>query len=202
MAAKEQGRESSAAKLRAFVAIPLPEDVAGLLGEIQSGLQKENWPVKWVRPESIHLTLKFLGDIPESEVEQIVSAMQTAVRQFAPLTLSAAGLGAFPSVKRPRVLWCGIGGESHVLARLHAGLDEQLARQLGIEKEGKAFKGHLTLGRVKGKIKPDAVVEAVTSYGDVTSRAFVADSLCLYRSELKPGGAVYTELARVPLGTE
>ncbi|HMA66901.1 MAG TPA: RNA 2',3'-cyclic phosphodiesterase, partial [Desulfosalsimonadaceae bacterium] len=101
MAAKGQSRETSAAKMRAFVAIPLPEDVAGLLAEIQSGLKKENWPVKWVRPESIHLTLKFLGDIPESEVGRIVSAMQIAVRPFAPLILTAAGLGAFPSVKRP-----------------------------------------------------------------------------------------------------
>jgi len=191
-------KDSRAKAVRAFIAFKLPSDVMDLLQQIQSELKKEDLPIKWVRPDNIHLTLKFLGDVQPSELERIGAAMQAAVAPISPLTLCARGLGVFPSVKRPRVLWCGIGGELETLSRLHSGLDEALA-ELGIEKEARNFKGHLTLGRVKGKVDPDVMIEALTQYGHMVSRAFVLRRLTLYQSELKPTGPVYRELATASL---
>jgi len=190
--------------IRAFIALKLPDDVIEFLRRIQSDLKKEGLNikgVKWVAPENIHLTLKFLGDIKHTDVDAIESAMQSVVAPFAPLTLSATGLGAFPSVKRPRVLWSGVGGDVEALGRLQPRLEEQLS-ELGIEKENKKFKGHLTLGRIKGKVNADTIIDALGRCGNRTSRGFVADRLYLIKSELKPAGPVYSDLFCAPLGVE
>lgn len=190
--------------IRAFIAIKLPDDVVGFLRQVQSALKKEGLDIKglkWVAPENIHLTLKFLGNIKNTDIDAIGSAMQSAAAPFAPFTLSATGLGAFPSVKRPRVLWSGVGGDVEILARQHSRLDEQLS-ELGIEKENKKFKGHLTLGRIKGKVNPDSIIDAFSRCGNTASRGFVADRLYLIKSELKPGGPVYSDLLCVPMGVE
>jgi len=193
--------EINAKPIRTFIAIKLPDDVIERLREVQTGLKREGLDIKWVRPENIHLTLKFLGDIQNSDVDAVGNALESAAGPFAPLTLSAAGLGAFPSVKRPRVLWAGVRGDLETLSRLHARLEEGLSR-LGIEKENKTFKGHLTLGRLKNKVPPDAMIDAVSKYGDMASRGFVADTLHLIKSELKPSGPVYTDLISVRMGAE
>ena len=194
--------EINAKPIRTFIAIKLPDDVIERLREVQTGLKREGLDIKWVRPENIHLTLKFLGDIQNSDVDAVGNALESATAPFAPLTLSAAGLGAFPSVKRPRVLWAGVRGDLEMLSRLHARLEEALSRLVGIEKENKTFKGHLTLGRIKNKVPPDAMIDAVSRYGDMASQGFVADTLHLIKSELKPSGPVYTDLISVRMGAE
>jgi len=190
--------------LRAFIAIKLPDDVIEFLGQIQSSLKKDGLDIKeikWVRPESIHLTLKFLGDINPSEIDALGAAIKTAAKALGPLTLSATGLGAFPSVKRPRVLWSGVGGDLEVLGRLHARLDEALS-VLGMEKENKRFKAHLTLARIKGSVRPEVIVDAVSRYGNQASRGFAADRIYLIKSELKPGGPQYSDLLCAPMGID
>jgi len=191
--------ETNAKSIRAFIAIKLPDDVIERLREAQTYLKHEGLDIKWVRPENIHLTLKFLGDIRQTDVDAVGKALTSATAPFAPLTLSASGLGAFPSVKRPRVIWSGLRGDLEVLARLHARLEEELSA-LGMEKESKAFKGHLTLGRIKGKVNPDVMIDAFSKYGHMTSRGFVADTLYLIKSDLKPSGPVYTDLISVRMG--
>ncbi len=191
--------EINAKPIRTFIAIKLPDDIIERLREVQTGLKREGLDIKWVRPENIHLTLKFLGDIQDSTVEAAGSALRAAAAEFSPLTLSAGGLGAFPSVKRPRVLWAGVGGDLEILSRLHARLEQALS-EIGIEKENKSFKGHLTLGRIKGKVNPDVMIDTVNKYGHMTSRGFVADTLYLIKSELKPSGPVYTDLVSVRMG--
>ena len=193
--------ETNAKPIRTFIAVKLPDDVIEGLREVQKSLKREGLDIKWVRPENIHLTLKFLGDIQASAAEGVGSALKAAAAEFPPLTLSAAGLGAFPSVKRPRVLWAGVGGDREVLARLHARI-EQALYELGIEKENKTFKGHLTLGRIKGRVDPDLMIDAVGKYAHMASRGFVADTLYLIKSELKPSGPVYTDLVSARMGAE
>ena len=193
--------ETNAKPIRTFIAVKLPDDVIEGLREVQTSLKREGLDIKWVRPENIHLTLKFLGDIQASAVEGVGSALKSAAAEFPPLTLSAAGLGAFPSVKRPRVLWAGVGGDREVLARLHARIEQALS-ELGIEKENKTFKGHLTLGRIKGRVDPDLMIDAVGKYAHMASRGFVADTLYLIKSELKPSGPVYTDLVSARMGAE
>ena len=196
--------ESEGKRLRAFIAIKLPDDVVEFLRQTQSSLKKDGLDIKeikWVRPEKIHLTLKFLGDINPSEIDALSSAIKTAARPLGPLTLSATGLGAFPSVKRPRVLWSGVGGDLEVLGRLHARLDEALS-VLGMEKENKRFKAHLTLARIKGSVRPEVIVDAVSRYGNQASRGFAADRIYLIKSELKPGGPQYSDLLCAPMGID
>ncbi|MFW5901776.1 MAG: RNA 2',3'-cyclic phosphodiesterase [Thermodesulfobacteriota bacterium] len=188
----------AAQNVRAFIALPLPWDVRSHLRRVQAELKKQDWPVKWVQPDNIHLTLKFLGDVPETDIPAIRQAMEAAADGFGAIRLSAGGLGAFPGVKRPRVIWCGVSGDLEALKSLHESLETELAA-LGIEKEGRAFKGHLTLGRVKGRVPPEALVDAVTRHGQAESPFFTGDCLYLYQSRLKPGGPEYRELACVRL---
>ncbi len=169
-----------------------------MLQQVQSELKKADLPVKWVRPENIHLTVKFLGDVNPADLEKIGSAMQTAAALSAPFTLSARGLGAFPGVKKPRVLWCGLGGDVEALARMHSSLDEALAES-GFEREARKFKAHLTLGRIKGRVNAEAMIDLISRHGHMASGPFACDRLCLYQSQLKPGGPVYSRLAEVPL---
>lgn len=196
MAGSDQGKAGQT--VRAFIAFALPEDVRSHLRRVQAALKKEDWPVKWVQPDNIHLTLKFLGDVPEAEIPSIRRAMEAAADGFEAIRLSASGLGAFPGVKRPRVIWCGVGGDLEALTALHERLETELAA-LGKEKEDRAFKGHLTLGRVKGRVPPEALVDAVTRHGQTESRIFSGDCLYLFQSRLKPGGPEYRELACVRL---
>lgn len=204
MAAPSRGAEAGVQHVRAFVAVKLPDEVIEFLRQVQSGLKKEGLDikdVKWVRPENIHLTLKFLGDIKSSEIDAIGSAIKAAAAPFPPLALSASGLGAFPGVKRPRVLWSGVGGDLEALSSLHARLDEALST-VGIEKETKKFKGHLTLARIKGRVKPEIIIDAVSRYGNKASPVFTAESLYLIKSDLKPSGPLYTDLLCAPMGIE
>lgn len=191
--------ETNVKPIRTFIAIKLPDDVIERLREVQTRLKREGLDIKWVRPENIHLTLKFLGDIPSADVDAVGAAIDSAAAFFGPLTLSASGLGAFPSIKRPRVLWAGVSGDLEMLLRLQARLEAGLF-EIGFEKENKPFKGHLTLGRIKGKVDPEAMIDAISKHGGMTTRGFVADTLYLIKSELKPSGPVYTDLISVRMG--
>jgi 2'-5' RNA ligase len=151
-----------------------------------------------VRAASIHLTLKFLGSIPAEQIPAVAGSMRaTAVRNL-PLHLRAAGIGVFPGPRRPRVLWVGLSGEMARLQDLQHDLDDGLAA-LGFDREERAFRGHLTLGRFsKGGSGP--IAEILAAYADHTFGEFLVEELVLFKSDLKPGGAVHTALERARLG--
>jgi len=185
-------------KLRAFIAISLPEPVLQGIVTAQETLKRSGLKIRWVRKEGIHLTLKFLGDIDRDSVEKISEAMERATGAFSPFTLWAEGIGVFPNLKRPRVAWVGLSGEVEVLSALQRDLESQLSG-LGFPKEKRPFKGHLTLGRVKGRLEGIKLQEAVEDLGDFRKESFAAQSLVLFQSELRPDGAVYSRLAEVLL---
>lgn len=184
--------------LRTFIAFKLPEAIISHLHNIQKGLKSFGFRVGWVQPENIHLTLKFLGEIPKSEIENVSQAMAETARQYAPMSFTAKGLGVFPTIKRPRVLWVGLKGDTYSLIQLQKRLEENL-EIIGFPKEDRSFKAHLTLGRAKGEIDPKQLLGATDKFSSLESESFTADRLILFRSELTPGGAVYTILNSVML---
>lgn len=172
---------------RAFIAIHLPDEVKRALAEIATELARrvESGAVRWVRPEQIHLTLRFLGDIPFEQVPAIGAAMDAAASTpaFAP---HLSGTGCFPNQRRPRVIWVGLVDEEARLATLKATLDAGLA-PLGYPPEEKPFRAHLTLGRVKD----ERGVAGVEWSADVPGLEVPVAAIHLIESQLRPDGPIY-----------
>jgi 2'-5' RNA ligase len=181
---------------RAFIAIDLPESVKSFLSEAQAALKLYGFRVKWVLPQNIHLTLKFLGDTATADTNKIAKAMTLAARKCRMMSLTAKGIGIFPNVRRPRVIWAGLNGQLETLANLQQTLDAHLAG-LGFARDTRAFKSHLTLGRVKGKIASDPMKAAIDKLKEFESEPFETQQLILFKSELRPTGAVYTKVRRI-----
>ena len=157
--------------------------------------------MRWVQPENIHLTLKFLGNVAPADIDGIAGAMAETVRFTPVIHLGAKGLGVFPGINRPRVLWVGLKGETGSLIEIQKRLDEHLGAA-GFPRDTRAFKGHLTIARAKGKLNSKALVNAMAAFGETESVPFTAEEMVLYQSELKPDGAVYTRIESVSLGSD
>lgn len=186
--------------IRAFIAIPLPGDVKGLAREIQMQFRNTGLRLRWVKPHGMHLTLKFLGDIERAQVPVIETALQAAAGNSPPLNLAAKGLGVFPTVKKARVLWMGVTGDTPALHTFYGRLETQLETQ-GFKPDKRRFNAHLTLARAQGRLDPTRLVGAMEAIGRFEPIRFEAREVVLYRSELKPDGAVYTKLAAAPFST-
>ena len=184
--------------IRAFIAIELPPAIIALLDKVQQALKSLRVGARWVRPENIHLTLKFFGDINPADVEVISGAMTAAAEGVAPFTLAVGGIGVFPGLKRPRVIWVGLGGKIQPLLDLQHNLEDRLA-DVGFPKEKRSFKGHLTLGRFKETANPDTIRRAMVECSDMVNDQFEAGRIVLIKSDLSPSGAVYSHLKRVEL---
>ena len=181
-------------RIRAFIAIPLPREVIDQARKLQDQLREEGLRMRWTRPEAMHLTLKFLGDIDRARSAEIEKALAAVGGPGGPLALAAKGLGVFPTVKKARVLWMGIAGKTHLLLAIHSRLEGQLAA-LGFQPEKRRFNAHLTLARAREPLDPRRLVSCIESIGGFKAVPFEARQIVLYQSELKPEGAVYTALA-------
>ena len=182
--------------IRSFIAVALPDDVLSALSRVQEQLKSYGFRAKWVRPANIHITLKFLGDIDAGAIDAITSAMVSAAGGCAPISLAAKGIGVFPNIKRPRVLWAGLSGEVNLLVDLQRKLDDWLS-DIGFAKERRSFKGHLTLGRFKARVNAKEIMRALTEFEDFGTQSFMVRELILFKSDLKPSGAVYSELEQI-----
>jgi 2'-5' RNA ligase len=185
--------------VRAFIAFELPENVIVSLKNLQHALKQYDINIRWVNPKNIHLTLKFLGDIPLKKCPEIESVIRSATKTFNPLALSVKGIGVFPGIKNARVLWTGLDGEVETLAKLQQSLETQLVC-LGLKKENRPFKAHLTLGRIKKRVAPAQLLEAIRACYEFGPINFNANQVVLYKSDLKSTGAVYTALYLEGLG--
>jgi RNA 2',3'-cyclic 3'-phosphodiesterase len=183
---------------RTFIAIDLPADVQGALGKLENELQEARAPITWVKPERIHLTLKFLGDVAPERLTEIQNSLVQVAREASPLRLEPAGCGAFPTLKQMRVIWVGLKAEGTGLNLLQQAVEEAMV-QLGFKKEERPFKPHLTLGRVKGRQPLRLLQELLLERQSYQAEAFDVTELVLYKSELRPEGARYTPLFRSPL---
>jgi len=184
--------------IRTFIAFELPDDLLAALNHLQTGFKKYGLPAKWVRPESIHLTLKFLGNLEISQIDGIASKMIDAARGYGPLSLRAEGVGVFPHIRRPRVLWAGLAGAVKGLSDLQHSIDVALS-EIGFPGEKRPFKGHLTLGRFKARPDSQQIEHALKEFAEFKTESFSADKIFLFKSELNPGGAVYSKLKHVAL---
>lgn len=198
----------SGGRLRLFVAVELPagaqESLAATVGQLR-GLTPAG--VRWVNPAGIHLTLKFLGEVDGGMVEPLVGALQEAAAgmDMTALPLHLDGLGVFPNRREPRVIWAGVGGDLDTLAEVQRRVEAAAAR-LGLARERRAFRPHLTLGRVRDGVDPAArrelgAVVAEQGASLAAEYAWEVEEISLIRSVLTPQGAVYTTLVTARLGT-
>ena len=184
--------------LRTFIAIELPERIHAALRQLQNDLKKYRFNVRWVRTENIHLTLKFLGNTQASDVQSAAEAIAAAAETQDAFELKASGIGVFPNIRNPRVFWTGLSENVHALRSLHMSLEKHLEEQ-GFEKESRRFKGHLTLGRAKGKIDTRRMMDAIVACGAFSSDVFSIRHITFFQSHLQKGGAVYTRIMKAPL---
>ncbi|MBN2462691.1 MAG: RNA 2',3'-cyclic phosphodiesterase [Dehalococcoidia bacterium] len=189
-------------QIRSFIAIELPEEVKAGLRRLQTELKlPQHSFVKWVATGSIHLTLKFLGNISASKVADITSVMEQASQGVSPFQLEVTEVGAFPNLRQPRVLWVGIKGEVDKLVGWQQRIDKGLL-PLGFARETRPFTPHLTLARLREGVSPGDrrdFGEMVAKTPAELSYKFNVTSLSLMKSQLLPGGAVYSRLAEVKL---
>ena len=189
-------------QVRSFIAIELPEEVRKGLARLRDELERdEHRFVKWVDPGGMHLTLKFLGNIPSKRVTEVTGAMEEATHGISPFHLEISGLGAFPGLKQVRVFWVGIGGEVDKLSKLQQTIDAALAA-LGFAKEERPFVPHLTLARIRQGASPSER----RSFGELVDSTIFeekypveVEAVNLMKSQLTPVGAVYTRLSVVRL---
>jgi RNA 2',3'-cyclic 3'-phosphodiesterase len=187
-----------ATTIRAFLAIEPPQEVLRNILDIQNRLRRLlAMDIRWVKPEGMHLTLKFLGDIPEKETPAISSAAGEAASRVGNLHFFVSGLGVFPDNRRPRVVYLGLQGDTDRLASLQKNLEGILAG-IGFPEEQRPFRAHLTLGRVKSTSGVSELAKETEKGNTCTAGEFTATELCLFRSDLTPHGAVYTRLAACP----
>ncbi|HYI46273.1 MAG TPA: RNA 2',3'-cyclic phosphodiesterase [Actinomycetota bacterium] len=189
------GAVRTSQNLRLFVAADLPPDHLERLDAAVAPLRRLFDDGRWAPIENQHVTLKFLGSVPEERLEGVVEAGAGVTIANAPGTLSLGDLGTFPSTKRMRVLWVGLLDPVGMLAGLASQLD-QVLEPLGFEPEKRAFTPHLTLARFKTPRRLDAPLPTVELPGE----PFGLNELVLYRSHLSPRGARYEALQRWPLG--
>jgi RNA 2',3'-cyclic 3'-phosphodiesterase len=185
--------------IRSFLAIELLETILKKIGQVQEDLKASHADVRWVSPEKIHLTLKFFGNIDESRIEPIVKSIQGPIRTTVPFPLRVKGIGGFPNVKNPRVIWMGMVDEKEVLASFQKELETELEK-IGFEPEGRPFQAHLTLGRVKSSRGREELVVRMERYKEEEFGDFQVERMTLFRSDLRPTGPIYTPLREMKLG--
>jgi len=201
-------RESKQKKIRVFISINLPDHVACWLSEVQEELKTCRLPVQWTRTGNIHLTLKFLGEIASQNVASVCQVVEESIGNLLPMEIFAQGVGVFPGVKHPRVLWAGISGQTNLLRDLQRDLDASL-HGLGFPKDERAFTGHLTIGRFKAdhhrsnnrspESLPELLIDIMKQYQKTASTPFLVEAVHVMKSDLKPTGPIYTSLANVRL---
>jgi RNA 2',3'-cyclic 3'-phosphodiesterase len=176
--------------------VHLPTECARTLAEMQSALRRFGADVRWTAVPSIHLTLKFLGETDPSILPELSQALR-ALPPSAPFTLRLEGMGAFPDLQRPRVIWCGIEGDRPALSRLQEGVETECVRA-GFERENRPFQPHLTLGRVQGKRNLQPLMDYI-NIATSPKCEFVVDHYRIYRSTLTKQGAIYDVLESIQL---
>jgi len=183
-------------RIRSFVAIELDPVVLNALQALQHQMAQLGADVRWVRPDGMHLTLKFLGAVRRDLLGRVHAALAHAVRGQLALQVLVKELGAFPSIRRPRVLWAGMHGDG--LVELAGAVEEALV-PLGFAAEKRPFSPHVTLGRVNSLRGWPALEELFKAHLDDEFGSSDVRAVVVYRSKLQPGGAVYTALWTIPL---
>ena len=189
-------------QVRCFIAVELPDELKKGLTQLQSRLKLGEQPwVKWVDPYSIHLTLKFLGNVAVDRIGEITGAIEEAARGMSPFYLEVKELGVFPNLKRVQVAWVGVRGEVDKLGQLQQRIESNLAR-LGFAPESRPFTPHLTLARLRDQASPgerQSFGQLIVSTGFEAAYTIKVDAISLMRSQLTREGAIYSRISSIGL---
>ena len=186
--------------IRAFICLELPKHVRDTIDvKATSLLKKTGARCSWVKPGNLHLTLKFLGDIPESIVPKLAAALEKVVAKAAPLSLSLKDVGTFGG-RNPRVIWVGIGGETVALEEMANAVDRAVAN-LGFPREKRRFGPHLTIARVRESKSAKRLLEKIEEI-ELPNESFIADRVTLMKSTLSTGGSIYEPQAEFSLSDQ
>lgn len=178
--------------IRTFIAVNLPQNIKDALYKLQQDLSADKLPIRWVKTESIHITLKFIGEIHEEIVKKISDDLFTIPPICEPFTITISGTGVFPNAKRPRILWVGITEGDEILAELAKSFEEALL-PLKIPKEGRPFRPHITIGRFT--LQRPLKNTNILSPNIFPPQTFTTDKISFMKSTLKPSGAEYSTIA-------
>lgn len=184
--------------MRAFIGLPLPEDVRGALARLQRELADSGADVKWVVPDSLHITLKFLDEISGAQRQAIEELLTRIVRGEPPWMVRLDRVGAFPSMQAPRVIWVGLVEGQETLRRLAETIERDGAA-IPLRKEARPFSAHLTLGRVRSSRRLQALAQRLRETPWQGPPPWRVTSIVLYQSVLTPAGPTYSVLAEIPL---
>lgn len=182
--------------MRLFIALTLPDDLKRDVARVQDGLKRNRMQVSWTRPEGMHLTLKFLGEVRETAVDVIRESLSNAVAGFSPFSVELVGVDVFPHLHHPRVIWIGAKDSGGSLARLQKAIERELAGR-GFPREKREWTPHLTLGRVRLVTDVESFKRAVEEKKEETFGSFDVREAEVIKSDLTPSGAVYTKVAGV-----
>ena len=187
--------------IRSFLAIEIPRTILKKIEEVQDDLKSSRADVRWVNPEKIHLTLKFFGNIDESRIDPIVKSIERPIQTISPFSLKVRGVGAFPHLKNPRVIWMGLVDGKEVLVSFQKQLEKELEK-IGFEPEERAFHPHLTLGRMKSSKAREELTGRMERHQEEEFGDFQVERIVLFKSDLRPTGPIYTPLKELRLGSE
>ena len=201
-------REEVVTPLRTFIAIELPEPVKEALHGLNGRLRDSGARATWVKPENMHLTLRFLGEVEAERVEKLAAILTDACQGKPPFTLAVRGIGAFPNPRKPEVIWAGAEPLEGPLAEVRIAA-ENAARAIGLPPDDKAFRAHLTLARLRDRRAAKALEVGGWTVGsrlreylererDFAAGEFTVRSVSLFSSELTPHGPVYRRLEEFP----
>ena len=187
--------------MRAFIAIELSPDLRKRLASLEEQLKSSGADVKWVKPENIHLTLKFLGEIDERQLGEITKIIQETAGKNKPFYIRLASPGAFPKTNFPRVIWIGIDKGDSETKQIAKALEEEIVK-VGIPQENRPFSSHITLGRVRSGLNREKLVKnlgVLASNPPQDSPEFLVTKITLFKSTLTPSGPIYEALKEAQL---
>ena len=185
--------------IRSFLAIELPKPILRKIEEVQGDLKSTHADVRWVNPEKIHLTLKFFGNIEELRIDPIFKSIEEPARNTLPFSIKVSGVGAFPHLKNPRVIWMGLVDGREVLILFQKQIETQLEK-IGFQPEDRPFQPHLTLGRMKSSRGKEELAVRMEKHKEEEFGDFQVERLILFKSDLRPTGPIYTPLREIKLG--
>ncbi len=188
-------------RIRTFIAVELSPRVITRAGSLIDALRVTDAEINWVRPQQMHLTLKFLGDVPDTETPDICRVVDQVAADFEPFEIICRGAGAFPNARDPRTLWIGIQDGADELKKLQAAIDDAFKTKLGYGKEPRGFHPHLTIGRVK-RIPPQSrqqLTELIEQHADFDADLAIVDEVVTFASFLGRGGPKHDPLGHAEL---
>lgn len=189
--------------MRVFIAIELPDKIKDSLGNLQEQLKKAEADVKWVKPENIHLTLKFLGEVDDEKLKRISGAIEEAACENHSYKIRIHSLGAFPKIDYLRVLWVGVEEGDAETRKIAKTLEEKIMK-IGIPKEERPFSSHITIGRIRSTLNRERLVEELKNLQENFGKEnleFCVSKITLFKSTLTPKGPIYEGLKNVSLKT-